>query len=120
MNHNEKVALLVSDLTARGIGKGAIAPPLFRLAWKFGVAIPPPHFLSFGAVATVTGTFFGVFWGAIMWLAIWSHQGQPFSRVVVLSLFAGVLFGVSMASYYRWKVRQLFLPSWREYGEKRG
>lgn len=115
MNHDEKVALAVSDLTARGVKKGAISPPIFRLAWRLGIAIPPPHFLGFGGLAMIMGAFFGVLWGAFMWIFFWRDQGLPVFAVVGLSLAAGVLFGIAMASYYRWKARKLGLPSWRDY-----
>ena len=118
MNHGDKVALVISELTARGVSKGIIAPPVFRLAWKLGIAIPPPHFLSFGALAVVTGTFFGVLWGASMWFVLWSRQGYTAGAAIIGSLAAGVLFGGAMASYYRWKARRLGLPSWSEYGRK--
>lgn len=118
MTHDEKIALVISELTARGVSKGAIAPPAFRLAWKLGVAIPPPHFLSFGALAMVMGTFFGVLWGIFMWFVLWSRQGYTVGGTIVASLAAGTLFGVAMASYYRWKAQKLYLPPWSDYGKK--
>ncbi len=63
MTHNEKIELAISELKALGVSKGAIAPPAFQLAWKLGVEIPPPHFLSFGALTMSLGSFFGALWG---------------------------------------------------------
>jgi len=118
MNHQEKIALAQEELAARGVGKMTVAPPLFLLAWKLGVAIPPPHFLGFGPLAFLMGGSFGVLWGVIMWLFVWSHQGMPVVGAGSAALAAGVLFGVALASYYRWNARRLSLPSWRDYGEK--
>lgn len=118
MNHDEKVASVVTALTARGVSKGDIAPPIFRLVWKFGIAIPPPHFMSFGALATVMGSYFGVLWGVFMWFVFWRRLGLPAGACTIVSLAAGISFGVAMASFYRWKARQLGLPSWSEYGKK--
>ena len=117
MNHHQKIALLLEDLTSRGIGEKTIVPPLFSLAWKLGFQIPPPHFLGFGALALIMGTFFGVIWGVVMWLSIWRHQGLPIGGAVFASFVAGVLFGSVMAIYYRRKARKLCLPSWSEYGK---
>ena len=117
MNHHEKVALLKEDLAARGVRKMTIAPPFFWLAWKMGVAVPPPHFLGFGALGLLMGGFFGVFWGAIMWLFVWSHQRMPVIGAGIVAVAAGLFFGIAMASYYRWSARKLSLPSWRNYGE---
>jgi hypothetical protein len=117
MDHDKKVDLVIAELAARGISKAAIAPPLFRLAWKLGIPIPPPHFLSFGALAVVMGTFFGVLWGIFMWLVFWSDQGLGSVAALIASLAAGALFGIAMAFYYRWKARQLGLPGWHDYGK---
>jgi membrane associated rhomboid family serine protease len=119
MNHQEKVALAISDLTSRGMRKSAVAPPLFRLAWKLGVPIRPPHFLGFGATALVMGIPFGIFWGILMWFTVWHKQGGSMIAAIVASAAAGFLFGVLMAAYYRWRFSKLQLPEWSEY-EKRG
>ena len=117
MTHDEKVALVISDLTARGLKKASIAPPAFWLAWKLGIPVPPPHFLSFGTIATVMGTVFGVLWGILMWFVLWNPQGYPVGLAIIASLGAGILFGAAMAFYYRRKARQLDLPSWSDYGK---
>jgi len=117
MNHQQKTELLVSDLASRGVGKMTIAPPAFALAWKLGIPIPPPHFLSFGTLALMMGGFFGVFWGILMWLVFWKRETLPAGGAFVASLIAGILYGLVMASYYRWKARKLGLPSWRDYGQ---
>ena len=96
----------------------AVAPPLFRLAWNLGLPIPPPQFLGFGALTAVMGVPFGVIWGAFMWLAIWKRQGVGIGGTVVASMFAGVLFGMVMAFFFRRKARKLCLPAWCDYGER--
>jgi uncharacterized protein DUF6404 len=116
MTHEEKVALAISDLTTRGVSKGTVAPPLFKLAWKLGIAIPPPHFLSFFGLALLMGSFFGVLWGLLMCFAFWSRTGLSTRGALIASLAAGVLFGLAMAFYYRRKARKLNLPLWCEYG----
>ena len=118
MTHKEKVAFAISDLTARGVGKGTLAPPLFQLAWKLCIPIPPPLFMNFYGVALLMGSFFGVFWGLLMWFLFWSRTDLGTVGAVIASAAAGVLFGLWMASYYRRNARKLGLPSWHDYGTK--
>ena len=118
MNHQEKVALLQEDLRARGVGKMTATPPLFQLAWRFGIMIPPPHFMTFGSLALLTGSMFAILWGAFMWLSIWRFQSLPTVIAFGAALAAGVFFGTALATYYRWKARRLSLPSWSDYGKK--
>jgi hypothetical protein len=61
--HRQKVERLVADLRQRGVSPYTVAPPLFRLAWALGLAVPPPLFLGFGPLALLMGGFFGAFWG---------------------------------------------------------
>lgn len=97
--------------------KATIAPPLFQLIWKLGVKIPPPLFMGFASAALMMGALFGIFFGALMWFLFWRHV-MPLSFAAVLSAGAGVMFGVLMALYLRWKARQLCLPAWHAYALK--
>jgi hypothetical protein len=45
-----------------------------------------------------------------MWFLFWRGEGRSITGVVVGSFFAGVFFGLGMASYYRWKAGRLHLP----------
>lgn len=117
MTHEQKIAFAISDLTGRGVSKGVVAPPLLLLAWKLGIAMPPPLFMSFTGLALLNGPFFGALWGLLMWFASWRGEGWSASAAIVAALGAGALFGVMMAFYYRWKARKLNLPSWNDYGK---
>lgn len=61
------------------------------------------------------GTVFGALWGAVMWLVLWSWRGMPITFVLVAALGAGVLFGLLMATYFRYLARKHNLPSWTDY-----
>ncbi len=100
-------------LEKSGIRKSNYLPPATTLLWKMGVKVPPPHFASFASTATVTGIYFGLVWGAVMWLFVWSSQGMGFSAASVGVVFAGVLFGVSMAAYYAYGRKKHQLPTWQ-------
>ena len=115
MTHQEKVDHLIAELGKEGMSSYTVAPPLFRLLWALGLRVPPPLFLGFFTVALFAGFFFGLFWGAFMWLIQWRWWKAPVELAVFASVLAGLLFGVSMGAYYRWKARQLKLPRWEDY-----
>lgn len=115
MTHTEKLEAMKRHMAALGILPSTAAPPAWRLLWRFGVEIPPPIFLGFWRAALYMGAIFGVLWGALMWLLLWAWWGMPLSFILVSALAAGVLFGLLMATYYRYLARKHNLPSWAEY-----
>lgn len=60
----------------------------------------------------------GIFWGFCMWLFD-RRSIQLSARIVTVELFfaviVGVLFGLVMAIYFRWKACKLNLPQWEQY-----
>lgn len=115
MTHPEKLKAMKSHMAALGIMASTAAPPAWKLLWRLGVEIPPPLFLGFWSLALFMGAFFGVLWGVVMWLILWSWQGIPFVFVAIAALVAGFLFGLSMATYFRYLARKHNLPSWADY-----
>jgi hypothetical protein len=102
-------------LESKKLGRNTYAPPLFRLMWKMGLKLPPPHMAGFAINATLMGGFFGAFWGLFMWLLMWSRQGMPLLVGVATALVAGLLFGLTMAWYLRHQARRHGIPHWREF-----
>jgi hypothetical protein len=115
MTHDEKIEYLLNDLGQRGIGKYTVAPPLYRLLWRLGVKVAPPHFAGFWPLTAFMGTFFGLAWGAFMWLLLWRAQEMPVTIAIGTAAVAGLCFGLAMACYYRWRWRKLALPRWQDY-----
>jgi len=115
MTHQEKVDAFVNELAQRGVGKYTTAPPLYRLLWRLGIEVPPPHFAGFWSLTLLMGVFFAVFWGLFMWLFLWRGQDMPIAVGIVVAVIAGLLFGATMAAYYRWRARKLELPRWEDY-----
>jgi membrane associated rhomboid family serine protease len=113
MTHEEKVAYLLRDLGEKGISQYTIAPPLYRLLWRLGIEVRPPHFTSFGSLAALMAVAFGIFWGIFMWLTVWQQRSSP--SLVGTAALAGLFFGVIMAAYYRSRARKLALPRWEDY-----
>jgi hypothetical protein len=61
------------------------------------------------------GPFFGILWGAIMWAILWQAWHMSLELAVLIAAGAGLAFGLSMATYYRWKAVSLQLPPWENY-----
>jgi membrane associated rhomboid family serine protease len=114
MTHAEKVAVLLRDLGQKGIGQYTIAPPAYRLLWRLGIEVRPPHFASFWSIAAPMALGFAIVWGIFMWLAVWQQRGSVGSGVASAAV-AGLFFGVTMAAYYRWRASKLALPRWEDY-----
>lgn len=102
-------------LDTKGLGKGTYAPPLFRLLWKLGIKVPPPHMAGFAFNSLLMGGFFGVFWSLLMWLMLWGRQGMPLAMVAIAALLAGALFGLAIAWYMRYSARKRAIPRWQDF-----
>jgi Family of unknown function (DUF6404) len=113
LNHREKVSYAIADLAQRGIDTTTSAPPAWRVAWSLGVKIPPPHFMGFLSIAMTSGIVFGVLWGLLIWYLLWYSKGWLFTASV--AAVAGVVYGLLMATCYRYSAAQLELPSWDQY-----
>ena len=105
-----RMMAISEQLRGQKVSPSTSAPPMYRLAWKLGLRVRPPLYQSFWSLALGLGIFFGIAWGLLMWFLIWRGDGKPISEALVASLAAGVLFGLWMAAYYRWKVKRLQLP----------
>jgi hypothetical protein len=103
-------------LSARGLSRHHAEPLLFRLLWKLGVNVRPPHFLGFAHIAFVYGTWFAGVWGMFMWLLVWSQQGIGMAGVALRAGIAGAFFGVMMAWFYTRERREFALPAWESLG----
>ena len=116
MTHRQKVDHLIEGLGKQGVDSDKAAPPLFRLLWKLGLDLPPPFFLSFGKLALMMGTCFGVLeiplWVILTCLSLSTEE------TVLVAVSTGAAYGLAMAWYLRSKAAQLGLPSsWEAYPE---
>jgi len=120
MNHRKKVDGLIAELEKRGISGQTVAPPLFRLLWKYGIDIPPPLFMSFCGNAALMGILFAIPFGALaaaFIVPMWFLMPEKTLAIPALfaTLLAGFLFGLAMATYNRYKAKHLQLPAWDKY-----
>lgn len=100
------------EIHAAGIWPSNAMPPLFRLMRKLGMQVRPPHYLPFVRAAITSGAFFGVVWGAIMYVTVWRAQGAPASVYIPSSLIAAGLFGVMMAACYQYGRKKHGFSNW--------
>jgi hypothetical protein len=114
MTHDEKVAYLMKDLGQKSVGQYTVAPPLYRLLWRLGVAVKPPYFAGFWSLVIITAVPFGIFWGIFMWFLIW-RQNTPVGPAIGFAALAGLLFGFVNAVHIRRRARKLALPRWDDY-----
>ena len=114
MTHAEKVTYLLNDLGQKGIGQYTIAPPFYRLLWRLGIEVRPPHFAGFWSLAATMALSFGIVWGIFMWFTVWQQQSSV-SQSIGTTALVSFLFGVILAASYRRRARKLALPRWEDY-----
>jgi len=115
MVYDEKIQYLYTDLNRRGIPKAIILPPEFCLLRKCGIEARPPHFQGILSLLLHFGATFAAIYGTISWIIRWRSESIPLGSAAMHLLYAGAIFGVLMAVYYRWQAKRLDLPSWDEY-----
>lgn len=112
MDAREKIDLAIAYLKDRRVNENTASPPLWRLCWRAGLLIPPPHFLGFVPLLLLTGVPFGIgmnLFGLAFLLALGAPVNWGF---LLMGIFSALFFGGAMAAYYRWSARRLGLPKW--------
>jgi hypothetical protein len=104
-------ALAILERT--GMLRNSYAPPLFRVLWRLGMDVPPPHFMGFWTLAAGAALWFGVVWGGIMWCLSWSRQHQAPQQALMTACATGVMFGLALAAVYAWGRQKYGLPAWK-------
>lgn len=104
-------------LARHGLKPNHLTPPLFRILWKLGIQVRPPHFASFATLTALFGTLYGVLWGTCMWVAFWSGDDRSVLRAALTTAGTGLCYGLFMAFVYRRHRRKYKLPSWESLGD---
>jgi hypothetical protein len=112
MTSNARREEALKLLATTGLNRLNYAPPLVRMLWRMGFDVPPPHFASFFYSAAMSGIYFAVGLGLLMWLMLWSSHGVSIPLLICMAAFAGLFFGVAMAGYYAIGRRKYHLPKW--------
>lgn len=114
MTYEEKCDFAVKELEAANIWKSNYNPPILRLLRGLGFKVPFPHYNSFLNNALSTGIYFGCAWGLVMYFFVWNTQNMSLIAMLSTATFAGVFFGIAMASYYRYGFKKHKLTPWHE------
>jgi hypothetical protein len=115
MRFEKKLEAALTLLASTGIWRSSYAPPLYRLLWRLGAEVPPPHFRSFAENFITVGPLFGLVWGSMMWLPAWLREEISLPMGFGAAVFAGSLFGLVLATYYRYGAAKHGIPLWRDY-----
>jgi uncharacterized membrane protein (UPF0136 family) len=117
MTHARKVEAYKSLMAEKGIGPATAAPPLWSLLWSLGIRVPPPLYMGFLPMALLSGTFFGLVFGTIVWYM--NNRGartMSLHEASVVALATGAFFGITMAWFARRLARKHGLGTWSEFG----
>ena len=115
MNERDKIGAAVAHLKALRVTDGTAAPPLWRLSWRAGILVPPPHFVGFLPLALLTGLPFGIVMNLLV-AAFLLVTGKPLAwPVAAIGVSGAIVLGLTLAGYYRWSAARLGLPSWSEF-----
>lgn len=114
MNFEEKRHFALQELKNAGIWESNYNPPIVKLIHKLGLQMPFPHYISFIKNTLGMGAIFGIFWGLTMYFFVWGTQNVALMVVVLSSVLGGAVFGIAMASYYRYTFKKYKLTPWDE------
>lgn len=112
MSFEEKKERAIAIMESKKMWRSNYAPPLLRILWKTGARVPPLPFASFWQVTLLMGTWFAPVWGLLMWFSIWKSAGMLPTVAIVVSIVAGVSFGILMGAYHWWRKKANQLPDW--------
>lgn len=108
--YRRRMLSIVENLKAQGINPYRSAPPLYRLYWRLGWRIQPPHYQSFTTIVLSQGLLYGLSFGLILWFGFWRRQGLPVIGVILASALGGLASGLWSARDYRQEARRITLP----------
>lgn len=114
MSFERKKARALAIMESKNMWRSNYAPPALRGLWKLGLKIPPLPFASFRQIALTMGAGFGLIWGLIMWFSTWQYTDIQLYEAIFRSLVSGMLFGLAMAAFHRWRKKANDLPEWED------
>lgn len=123
----ERLRSAIDLLGARGLPRPQIAPPFYRLAWRFGWPLPPPLFQTPFEIVRVQGLSIAILLVVVLWLGLLGSglvlelRGVVVAAtyLVILPLLGstvGLAIALTRALHCRQRRRQLGLPRWQELG----
>jgi len=114
MTYQHKLEAAQKELSETKIWKSNYNPTIFILLRKLGLKIRPLHYNTFVVNFLSAAVWFSVVWGLVMWFTTWQSKNMPIQIALIISLSAGVLFGLFMAIYYKRSAKKNNLSSWNQ------
>ncbi|MEM7732705.1 MAG: DUF6404 family protein [Pseudomonadota bacterium] len=111
-DYDRRFDAAVQEMHEKGLSQSIPLPVL--LLRRLGKRPRPPHYDRFWRAALVQGGFFGPVFGFFMYLLVWRNDGMPPAAALLIAVLSGVLFGVTMALYYRWVKSHHTLTDWNK------
>lgn len=98
-------------LQRAGLNEGNYSPAMYKIYWKLGFRLAPPHFLAFWANALISGVPLGL---CATGLYIMSHSETTLVpiEIFLLSTLTTIAWGSTVAAYYRISRIKHHLPDW--------
>jgi hypothetical protein len=94
-------------LEERGVTGWTAAPPPYRMLWRLGACVPPPHFASL----PVNAALLTVMVLPIL-LVLATMRAGPWSAALWDMAWGAILGGCCSAAAYRKEAEKYRLPSW--------
>ena len=104
----------IEIMAKKGMWRSIYAPPCHLFLWRLGVSIPPPPFSHFLTNFFSFAVVYTPFWGIVMWFILWRDQGAGLFSALTTALTAGLLFGITMAAFQKWRKEANQLPEWEQ------
>ena len=113
MTDDRKIETYKELMAAKGIAMSTAAPPLWQLMWSLGINLPPPLYMGFIPLFLFAGSFFGIVFGAGVWVVRYmDSRSMSLHEVGGVALITGIGFGLAVASYTRRLARKHGLGTW--------
>ena len=97
-----------------GIKRSNYNSAILVLLRKLGLNIKPFQYYSFIQSFIITSAWFATAWGLLMWFTTWQFSSAPVLIALSTSVFAGLLFGLIMALYFKRSAKKNNLSSWEK------
>lgn len=120
-----KIEHFLDEVRRRGYDELELAPPVCRMLWQHGWAMPPPVFLTLAGQlflgAVCTGVLFGT--GMTLFLGVAALAIGGLSALLILPFlfcFSAISFGTLFGVFYIMRTRYLAwilgVPAWKAFG----
>lgn len=115
MSHARRIVVYQRMMEAKGIAASTASPPLWRLLWSWGVALPPPLYMRIVPLFVLCGSAFGLLFGASAFLlGNRGYREMSLDEALLVALCTGVFFGLIVAWRTRRLARRHALGDWCE------